>query len=145
MAVMTSERRNLLEVGQHCGRILRLRRQRSRQSRGEFTGADRWIDRHLRLVLEVSERPVQRGAAKALPLAGREIETGLSHGFAAKCAITASAVLAPTTRASSSRVARRTPARLPKAVNNVFRRLRPMPGTTSSSDCRSRLWRDWRW
>ena len=51
----------------------------------------------------------------------------VSHRCDAKCARTASAALAPTTRTSSSRVARRTPARLPKAVSSAFRRLGPMP------------------
>ena len=49
-------------------------------------------------------------------------------GVVAKCERTASAALAPTTRTSSSRVARRTPARLPKAVSNALRRLGPTAG-----------------
>ena len=57
--------------------------------------------------------------------------------------MTASATLTPTTRASSSRVARLTPDKLPNAVSSVLRRRNPMPGTTSSSDCRSRLRRDY--
>src|SRR5687768_18256728 len=51
----------------------------------------------------------------------------------AKYPTTASAVLAPTTAVSSSRDARRTPARLPKATSSAFRRRGPMPGTLSNS------------
>jgi hypothetical protein len=62
-----------------------------------------------------------------------------AQGFAAKWAMTASATFVPTTRASSSRVARLTPDKLPNAVNSVFLLRKPIPGTTSSSDCRSRF------
>src|SRR5437773_11544650 len=61
------------------------------------------------------------------------------YGRFAKNARTASAVFGPTTAASSSRVARRTPARLPNVVSSVLRRRGPMPGTWSSSDRRSRM------
>src|SRR3954469_17996350 len=63
----------------------------------------------------------------------------------AKCASTESAAFAPTTFINSSRVARRTPARLPNAVSSNFRRRGPIPLITSSSDRRSRLVRDRRW
>ena len=62
-----------------------------------------------------------------------------------KWASTASAHLAPTTRTSSSRVARRTPARLPNAVSSALRRRGPTPAISSSSDRRSRFVRDCRW
>ena len=51
----------------------------------------------------------------------------------------------PTVDTSSSRVARRTPARLPNVVSSVLRRRGPMPGTPSSSDRRSRMLRALRW
>ena len=51
----------------------------------------------------------------------------------------ASAAFAPTTGSSSSRVARRTPARLPKRWSNCRRRRGPMPAIPSRSDRRSRL------
>ena len=54
------------------------------------------------------------------------------------------ALLAPTTRVSSSLVARRTPDKTAKRVSSAFRRRGPMPGTASSSDRKSRLVRDWR-
>src|SRR5262245_19933905 len=65
--------------------------------------------------------------------------TWTGYGRLAKNARTASAIFGPTTAASSSRVARLTPARLPNVVNNVLRRRAPTPGTWSSSDRRSRI------
>src|SRR5206468_10441818 len=67
------------------------------------------------------------------------------YGRLAKNARTASAAFAPTTAARSSRVARRTPATLPNDVSNVLRRPGPVPGTSSSSDRRSRIVRARRW
>ena len=67
------------------------------------------------------------------------------YGRLAKNARTASAVFAPTAAASSSRVARRTPARLPNVVSSVLRRRAPTPGTSSSSERRSRIVRARRW
>ena len=55
------------------------------------------------------------------------------------------ATFGPTTAVSSSRVARRTPARLPNVVSSALRRRGPMPGTSSSSDRRSRMVRACRW
>ena len=57
-----------------------------------------------------------------------QVSTG--YGRLAKNARTASATFAPTTAASSSRVARRTPARLPNVVSSVRRRRGPIPGTS---------------
>src|SRR5262249_34094440 len=61
------------------------------------------------------------------------------YGRLAKNARTASATFGPTTHANSSRVARRTPGRLPNVVNRRLRRRAPTPGTASSSERRSRI------
>src|SRR5579872_4675331 len=50
------------------------------------------------------------------------------HTCPAKYASTSSAHFAPTIALNSSRVARRTPARLPNAVSSAFRRRAPTPG-----------------
>src|SRR5262245_63166449 len=72
----------------------------------------------------------------------REIDVGqgrTGYVWLAKNARTASATFPPTAAASSSRVARRTPARLPNLVNSVRRRRGPTPGTSSSAEWRSRI------
>src|SRR5688572_32656669 len=119
MAVMAAELSHRLEVRHDLGRILRIVRQRMRQPRRQLAGGNRGIDGQLRLLREITQRPIERGLAKLFALGRCQVDAGLAHGFAAKCAITASAVLPPTTRASTSRVARRTPEMLPNAVNKV--------------------------
>ena len=71
----------------------------------------------------------------------QRFKTGLKlyNKDCAKYPSTASAVFAPTTPVSSSREARRTPARLPNATSSALRRRGPMPGTLSSSERRSRI------
>ncbi len=80
----------------------------------------------------VDVRPTGREYNRLPSLAGEVSEHGIG-GFRADHAV------------SSSRDARRTPARLPNATSSAFRRRGPMPGTLSSSDRRSRIDRALRW
>src|SRR4029453_5610661 len=95
-------------------------------------------------------RPRRRPVGQPEPLAVRDdvgtcqCPDGTHHASLAKYARTWSAVFAPTTEISSSRVARRTPARLPNATRSAFRRRGPMPAMRSRSERRSRFARDWR-